>query len=76
MSRPRAPHPAKLVISLLTADRDLVGPVAAKLRSNFGPMDLIGPWWPFDYTRYYQKELGAPLFRRMLSFKTLIPHHS
>jgi len=27
---------------------------------------------PFDYTTYYQQEMGTPLFRRLLAFKSLI----
>lgn len=42
------------------------------LTDNFGPVDIISPWLPFDFTEYYTREMGAPLFRRMLAFKTLI----
>jgi len=73
MSQPQPPPPGKLIVSVLTADRDLLAPVAADLSERFGPLDVCGPWWPFDFTRYYQKELGAPLERRMLSFKILVP---
>ena len=71
MSRPLPPTPGKLIISVLTAHRDLLRPVAEELTDRFGPLDIVGPWWPFDFTAYYQKELGSPLMRRMLSFKPL-----
>lgn len=72
MSHPQPPVPGKLVISVLTAKRDLLAPVAAELNTLFGPMDIVGPWWSFEFTTYYEQELGAPLERRMLSFKKLV----
>jgi len=72
MSRPRPPQPAKLVIGILTAETRLLGPVARKLELTFGGIDLISPWWPFDYTDYYRREMGGPLFRRILAFHTLV----
>ncbi|MGB5984613.1 MAG: DUF4416 family protein [Desulfobacterales bacterium] len=71
MSCPLPPTPGKLIISVLTAERDLLPPVAEALTDRFGPLDIVGPWWPFQFTSYYEKELGAPLMRRMLSFKPL-----
>ena len=72
MSRPQAPLPGKLVISALTADRTLLLPVVRELTVRFGALDIISPWWSFDFTRYYQEELGTGLMRRMLSFRGLI----
>jgi hypothetical protein len=72
MSLPRPPKPAKLVIGVFLRDRHLISPVASDLKEEMGPIDLISAWFPFDLTEYYRQELGAPLFRRMLAFKTLI----
>ena len=72
MSKPREPQPAKLVIGLFMKDRTLFEPLVAELRSEFGSLDMVSPWMPFDYTSYYEKEMGKPLFRRMLTFKSLI----
>lgn len=72
MSRPQPPSPGKLVIGLFMKDRDLLAPVAQELADAFGPVDLASPWLPFDYTSYYEPEMGAPLFRRLLAFKALI----
>ena len=46
--------------------------LAAELGSEFGSFDMVSPWMPFDYTSYYEQEMGAPLFRRLLAFKSLI----
>jgi hypothetical protein len=76
MSVPQPPKPAKLVIGLLMKDKSLVRDVAVELEEAFGPLDIVSPWFPFDYTTYYEPEMGAPLFRRMLVFRTLIAQES
>jgi len=72
MSTPQAPQPAKLVVGLFMKDRNLLEPAACDLGEAFGPIDLASPWFDFDFTEYYGAEMGAPLYRRMLSFKNLI----
>lgn len=72
MSTPRPPRPARLVIGVLTGDKQLLPPVVETLCRHFGDLDLISGWLPFDYTDYYTVEMGAPLHRRVFSFKSLI----
>lgn len=72
MSTPGLPDPAKLVAGVFTARRDLFEPVARDLMERFGPADLISPWLDFDFTTYYAREFGSPLYRRMLCFRDLI----
>jgi hypothetical protein len=72
MSVPQPPLPAKLVISLLMGDTALARPVMAALEARWGAIDMLSPWWPFDYTRYYEKEMGTGLQRRMVVFKPLV----
>ena len=72
MSRPQPPKPAKLVISLFMKDKSLIGAVTGALTESFGPVDMVSSWLPFDFTTYYEPEMGAPLFRRVLAFKTLV----
>jgi len=72
MSRPQPPKPAKLVISLFMKDKGLIVAVTGALTENFGPVDMVSSWFPFNFTTYYEPEMGAPLFRRVLAFKTLV----
>ena len=72
MSSPQTPKPAKLVLSLLTGDRALSGPVMEKMTDKFGRFDILSPWWPFGYTNYYEPEMGGKLERRMASFQAMI----
>jgi Domain of unknown function (DUF4416) len=72
MSHPQAPQPAKLIIGVILKDQPLLQPAAESLREAFGSIDMVSPWFAFDYTDYYTPEMGRPLYRRLLAFKTLI----
>ncbi len=72
MSRPQPPSPAKLVIGLFMKDKALLEPAARTLSEVFGPVDLMSRWLPFDFTSYYEPEMGKPLFRRLLAIKPLV----
>ncbi len=72
MSIARQPLPAKLVVGLIVRDKKLLDAAAADLVDSFGPLEMVSPWYPFDYTAYYAREMGSPLFRRILVFKELV----
>lgn len=72
MSHPVPPPPAKLVIGIFLKEKVLLPEVVAALGTEFGPLDMVSPWFAFDYTDYYAPEMGGPLYRRMLVFRTLI----
>lgn len=72
MSRPQNPQPVKLIVSLLTAKHDLADQVCEKLKIEFGPLDFMSAPLPFNFTDYYEEEIGRDLFRHLLSFEKLI----
>jgi hypothetical protein len=72
LSQPQAPQPAKLVVGIFLNDKQLLDRVVGPLRSAFGAVDMLSPWFDFDYTDYYASEMGKPLYRRMVAFRTLI----
>jgi hypothetical protein len=72
MSIPQAPKPAKLVIGLIMKDRSLFESLGVELSAGFGSVDMVSSWMSFDYTSYYEPEMGKPLFRRLLTYKKLI----
>ena len=76
MSIPLLPKPAKLVVGLFMKEKDLIHDLTNALVEKFGSIDLVSAWFSFDYTTYYEPEMGTPLFRRMLAFKTLIDRRS
>ncbi len=72
MSIPVAPDPAKLTIGILTREKGRLCTLASDLVRQFGPIDTVSRWLPFDHTRYYAREMGAPLYRRVMTFGPLI----
>jgi hypothetical protein len=76
MSIPSQPDPAKLVIGVYTGDKTLFDPIFEELTRLYGEADTVSGWMAFDRTDYYEKEMGKPLFRRMVSFDTLISQES
>lgn len=72
MSQLKPPNPAKLIIGAFMQEKDLFEPVARRLADRYGPIDLVSHWFSFDYTDYYAREMGADLFRRVVSFEKLI----
>ncbi len=72
MSIPSSPDPARLVIGVFTGNRLFFSDIAERLTRRFGTPDIISEWIPFDYTRYYEPEMGDALMRRMLSFSGFI----
>jgi hypothetical protein len=76
MSTPKRPDPAKLIMSLFMNDQTILEAVLPLLEEKFGSIDIISPWFEFDYTDYYYKEMGSPLFRRVVVFKELIEQES
>ncbi|MBU2522192.1 MAG: DUF4416 family protein [Proteobacteria bacterium] len=72
MSIPQSPKPAKLVIGLFMKEKSLIVPVTTELVEKIGSIDMVSSWLPFNYTSYYEPEMGSPLFRRVLAFKSLV----
>jgi len=68
----RSFNPVKLFIGILLSDRKLVPQVEARLTSLFGPVDHRSPVIPFDFTDYYEAEMGDLIDRVFFSFERLI----
>ena len=72
MSTPREPEPVKLIAGIFSAKEDLIERAIRDLEAMFGPLDWKSAGLFFDRTRYYEKEMGWPLFRRFIAFRDLI----
>jgi len=72
LSRPKEPRPVKLVVSVFSSRRDLIGKALESMAEKYGTPDFISSFLPFDYTDYYEPEMGAPLERRFASFEELV----
>ena len=72
MSIPNEPEDVKLIASLFSPQQDLVERVIQELEMAFGPVDWRSRDMLFDRTKYYAREMGWPLYRRFVSFETLM----
>jgi len=72
MGRVRATEPALLFIGTLYSDTEIFDCSKKILEKHFGDILLVSPSVPWDYSSYYKDELGNPLFRQFIFFKTLI----
>ena len=72
MSIPTVPDPARLIVSIITPDSRVLDVLAKELPRNLGPVDeTVGPL-PFDFTDYYDKEMGSGSRRWLWAFQRLV----
>ncbi len=62
----------KLVIGILAAAGEDGGALIAELSRSFGPADYKSPWMPFDFSPYYDPEMGGGIRRAFVSFSRLV----
>jgi hypothetical protein len=56
---------------LFSKEKDLTT-VLERIDRRFGPIDFLSENFPFDFTTYYEKEMGKNLLRRMVGLGPLI----
>ena len=71
MGIPREPKPAKYFVALLSSDSELLTTVEKDLTNILGAVDARSEVWPWAVSNFYEKEMGAGLRRRFLSFEPL-----
>ncbi len=72
MSQLRPPQQVKLVMSLLFSKEKDLAAILERIEGRFGPIDLLSETFPFDFTTYYEREMGKNLLRRMIGLGPLI----
>ena len=72
MGKAKEPKPAKLFMSLIAAEDEILQQGVNDLCLSFGEVDFTSEKLPFHFTDYYAKEMGGDLFRRLITFKDLI----
>lgn len=66
------PQPVKYFIGALFSDATALEKAISICEKEIGIIDLRGDDFPFEHTRYYNDEMGQPIFRTFLSFEGLI----
>lgn len=72
MGKIKNPSPVKLICGMLTGDLEWRIKAKELLRERFGPIDHESKEFSFNFTDYYQQELGTDIVRQYLSFIELI----
>jgi hypothetical protein len=67
-----SPKPVKLFVGILSSYKTLFGEIAVILEKRLGKVDIRSEIIPFNFTDYYNKEMGTNISRQFLSFKELI----
>lgn len=62
----------KLFSGVIYSSRQVYEKTGKKLEKIFSFVDLESGEFNFDFTTYYNREMGSPLFRRFISFEKLI----
>ena len=62
------PRKAKLFCSLIYAECGTLDMVLERLEGLWGQIEFISARMDFSHTRYYEKEMGSPLYRKFLTF--------
>jgi hypothetical protein len=66
------PRPVKLITGIIAKTDDAFFEAEKALTKAFGQVDYKSQILKFDFTDYYEREMGAGLKRRFISFKRLI----
>ena len=68
------PHPRRQIpiMSFLYREEETLAGVLSNVDGRYGPMDFLSEALPFDFTSYYEPEMGKNLKRRLAGFRPLI----
>ena len=72
MGKAKEARPAKLFMSLIASEDSVLHQGMEDLRFAFGEIDFISERLPFHFTDYYAPEMGRDLFRRFITFESLV----
>ncbi len=73
MSLRKAAPPAGLLFSVLFREERDFDRAARMIAERAGGVESVGGQFPFDRSDYYEREMGAPLYRRFLLADGPIP---
>ncbi len=62
----------KLICGIIASEERFFKDACTRLETLFGPVDSVSPLFNFDFTDYYEKQMGSNLKRQFLSFEGLV----
>ncbi len=72
MGKIEKPKKSKLIISIIANKEIMFENAKSLLIDEFGDIDNESDYQSFDYTSYYEKEMGSNLLQKLVSFNKLI----
>jgi hypothetical protein len=67
----KAPLPVQVVIGIIASRAEDLSAIRKAVADTWGPCDLESPVWPFTFTDYYTREMGADLVRQFVALRDL-----
>jgi hypothetical protein len=64
--------PSTLVLAICASSGELFDKVLSLWEKPFGPVEAVSTEYDFDFTRYYEKEMGHNLKKRLFAFEPLV----
>ena len=71
MAKVNQPEPVKLICGMIAPQSDIFAMAVESLTVMFGPTDLVSEVMSFEFTHYYDRQMGSPLFRIFVAFERL-----
>ncbi len=68
MAEPTDAPAVKLICGMISSRVEWLDAAGEELTRAFGAVDRASEAMDFDFTHYYDEEMGAPLYRRFVSF--------
>jgi len=72
MAQAHEPDNVKLIVGMLSALPEAFGLARETLAARYGPVDLESQPVAFEFTSYYEPQMGKGLIRRFIAFQRLI----
>ena len=68
MAETTTPADVRLICGMISADEALFAQALERLQHEFGPADIVSDVMDFDFTHYYDGQMGSLLKRQFVSF--------
>jgi hypothetical protein len=73
MAEASVPPVVVWICGMISSRREWLDQAAGALARAFGPVDIAGEIMDFDFTHYYDRQMGSPLLRQFVSFRDAPP---
>ncbi|MGD8534333.1 MAG: DUF4416 family protein [Candidatus Aminicenantes bacterium] len=72
MTEPKPFSPVKLICGIIASEERFFKRAEERLVELYGALDLTSQFFEFDFTDYYEKQMGQNLKRKFVSFHNLV----